>query len=279
MVHIGLALTRYTCRTRRIFCDRAARERLQKISGGEDPRELTWPQRLKILVGASRGLEFLHTSDRSVHKKEILHRDIKPSNILLDRDLEPRLCDVGMAREMAAGGSHRTTSFLVGSNGYVDPHVLQTGRYDKKNDGYAFGVTMLQVLTSWPVMDEALDDDGDIIARCSEQGLEIENALPDGMWKRVLDIALGLVKPARGRRMSVPTARERLEGELGQLPQEPVQEPEEQRECIACLSAPREVRYGCGHSQVCRGCFDRIMFRFSCPPALCCIFAVSAMLL
>ena len=248
---------------RRIFCDREARERLRLISGGEDPRELTWPQRLKILVGASRGLEYLHTSDRSVHKKEILHRDIKPSNILLDRDLEPRLSDVGMAREVAAGSSHRTTSFLVGSNGYVDPHVLQTGRYDKKNDGYALGVTMLQVLTNWPVMDEALGDEGHIIARSSERGLQIANTLPDGVWKRALDIALDLVKPARGRRVSVAGARERLEGELGQLPQEPVQEPEEERECIVCLSAPREVRYGCGHSQVCRGCFDRIMARCS----------------
>jgi len=271
---IHVRLTRRTRGLRRIFVDRAARERLQLISGGEDPRELTWPQRLKILVGASRGLEYLHTTDRSVHKKEILHRDIKPSNILLDRDLEPRLSDVGMARELAVGGSHQTTSLLVGSNGYVDPHVLQTGRYDKKNDGYALGVTMLQVLTNWPVMDEALGDEGHVIVRCSERGLEVENTLPDGMWKRVLDIALDLVKPARGRRMLVANARERLEGELGQLPQEsvqePVQEPEE-RECIVCLSAPREVRYGCGHSQVCRGCFDRIMSRcsLSVSPLLC----------
>jgi serine/threonine protein kinase len=243
----------------RIFADRAARMRLRLISGGQAPEDLTWPHRLKILVGTSRGIEYLHTSD-------ILHRDIKPSNILLDRDLEPRLSDVGLAREMVAGASHWTASRLVGTHGYLEP----SGRYDKKTDGYAFGVTMLQVLTKWPVFDEALGDDGNIIQRCSQRGLEIENLLPDGMWKRLLDIALALVKQDRGRRISVAAARERLEGELDELDRcapVPVQEPVE-RECIICMSAAREVRYGCGHSQVCNGCFDTIMARCPCPAPL-----------
>jgi hypothetical protein len=249
----------------RIFGGRAARRRLRLISGGRDPEDLTWPQRLKILVGTSRGIEYLHTSHSSSHKAEILHRDIKPSNILLDRDLEPRLSDLGLAREMAAGGLHRTTSVLVGTNGYVDPHAVQSGRYDKKTDGYAFGVTMLQVLTNWPVFDEALGDDGHIIQRCFERGLEIDNLLPDGMWKRLLGIALALVKQDRRRRISVADARSCLEGELDELDlgaPVPVQEPVE-RECIVCMSAAREVRYGCGHSQVCIGCFATIMARCS----------------
>ena len=95
------ALTVRTREMHRIFADRAARMRLRLISGGQAPEDLTWPHRLKILVGTSRGIEYLHTSD-------ILHRDIKPPNILLDRDLEPRLSDVGLAREMAAGASHWT---------------------------------------------------------------------------------------------------------------------------------------------------------------------------
>jgi serine/threonine protein kinase len=138
-----------------IFAGRAARRRLLLISGIQDPEDLSWPQRLKILVGTSREIEYLHTSDRSSHKAEILHSDIKPSNILLDRDLEQRLSDVGLAREMAAGGSHRTTSVQVGTHGYEDPHAVQSGRTDKQTDGYAFGVTMLQVLTNWPVLGEA----------------------------------------------------------------------------------------------------------------------------
>jgi len=104
------ALTVRAREMHRIFADRAARMRLRLISGGQAPEDLTWPHRLKILVGTSRGIEYLHTSDtgRSSHKTEVLYRDIKPSTILLDRDLEPRLSDVGLAREMAAGASHWT---------------------------------------------------------------------------------------------------------------------------------------------------------------------------
>ncbi|KAG5147229.1 hypothetical protein JHK82_014110 [Glycine max] len=43
------------------------------------PEPLSWDIRLKIAIGAARGLAFLHTSEESV-----IYRDFKSSNILLD---------------------------------------------------------------------------------------------------------------------------------------------------------------------------------------------------
>ncbi|KAI3748199.1 hypothetical protein L6452_11126 [Arctium lappa] len=45
-------------------------------------RPLTWTERIKIALGASRGLFHLHENN-------IIHSDIRPKNILLTHDLEP----------------------------------------------------------------------------------------------------------------------------------------------------------------------------------------------
>mgnify|MGYP003702396283 CR=1 FL=1 len=47
------------------------------ILGGADP--LSWGIRLKVAIGAARGLSFLHDAEN-----QVIYRDFKASNILLD---------------------------------------------------------------------------------------------------------------------------------------------------------------------------------------------------
>ncbi|CAH2052634.1 unnamed protein product [Thlaspi arvense] len=59
---------------------------------GQKP--LDWNTRVKIALGAAKGLEHLHhTVDPPV-----IYQDLKPSNILLNRDFEPKLSDFGLAK-------------------------------------------------------------------------------------------------------------------------------------------------------------------------------------
>ena len=48
-------------------------------AGGSAVQPLPWDIRLKIAIGAARGLAFLHTCD-----EQIIYGDLKASNILLD---------------------------------------------------------------------------------------------------------------------------------------------------------------------------------------------------
>ena len=70
---------------------------------------------ITILEGCARALSYLHAMD----PMPILHRDIKSENILLTKELEPKIADLGEARAMA----HNKTMTTVGTNGYTAPEV------------------------------------------------------------------------------------------------------------------------------------------------------------
>lgn len=66
---------------------------------------LNWSTRVKILLGTARGLAYLHEGCQT----RIVHRDIKSSNILLDKDLNPKIADFGLARWFREDQSHVST--------------------------------------------------------------------------------------------------------------------------------------------------------------------------
>jgi serine/threonine protein kinase len=76
------------------------------ISGPMDGwLKLDWSARLKICVGIARGLAFLH--EESTLK--IVHRDIKSTNVLLDKDLNPKIFDFGLAKLNEEENTHIST--------------------------------------------------------------------------------------------------------------------------------------------------------------------------
>lgn len=111
---------------------------------GVDKRRgaLDWDARMKIALGAARGLAYLHEDSNP----RVIHRDFKASNILLEDDFTPRVSDFGLAREASEGSQHISTR-VMGTFGYVAPEYAMTGHLLVKSDVYSYGVVLLELLT------------------------------------------------------------------------------------------------------------------------------------
>ncbi|KAL8034817.1 hypothetical protein ABFS82_12G054300 [Erythranthe guttata] len=109
---------------------------------------LSWDLRLKISIGAARGLAFLHTSE-----KQIIYRDFKASNILLDGSYNAKISDFGLAKLGPSGGDSHVTTRVMGTYGYAAPEYIATGHLYVKSDVYGFGVVLLEMLTGLRALD------------------------------------------------------------------------------------------------------------------------------
>ncbi|XP_057774646.1 probable serine/threonine-protein kinase PBL28 isoform X1 [Salvia miltiorrhiza] len=125
---------------------------LQDHLNGIEQVKTDWPSRLKVALGAARGLAYLHSgSDVGI---PIVHRDFKSTNILLDANLEAKISDFGLAKLMPEGQETCiTTATVLGTFGYFDPEYTLTGKLTLQSDVYAFGVVLLELLTGRRAVD------------------------------------------------------------------------------------------------------------------------------
>ncbi|ESW08015.1 hypothetical protein PHAVU_009G011400 [Phaseolus vulgaris] len=141
------------------------------------PEPLSWDIRLKIAIGAARGLAFLHTSEKSV-----IYRDFKSSNILLDGDFNAKLSDFGLAKLGPVNGRSHVTTRVMGTYGYAAPEYVATGHLYVKSDVYGFGVVLLEILTGRAALDTSQPLDMQNLVQCSMSSLDDKKRL-----KRIMD--------------------------------------------------------------------------------------------
>ncbi len=87
-------------------------------------------------------------------EKEVVHRDIKPSNILITRDGQAKLVDMGLARlhQVDTTDDELTnTGVTLGTFDYISPEQARDPReVDTRSDIYSLGCTLFYMLVGRP---------------------------------------------------------------------------------------------------------------------------------
>ncbi|KAL2739532.1 pelle-like serine/threonine-protein kinase pik-1 isoform X1 [Vespula maculifrons] len=111
-------------------------------------RPLSWLQRHEIAKGTARGLQYLHT----IGEKPLIHGDIKSANILLDKNLEPKIGDFGLARE--GEKDSMKVSRIHGTRPYLPDDFLYGRQLSTKIDTYSYGIVLFELATGFPPYDD-----------------------------------------------------------------------------------------------------------------------------
>ncbi|KAK0731657.1 hypothetical protein B0H67DRAFT_565462 [Lasiosphaeris hirsuta] len=98
-----------------------------------------------------------------MHAKGIIHRDLKMGNIFLDKYMNAKIGDFGLAALLLTGKDmqimRRTT--LCGTPNYIAPEILEKGKkgHDHMVDIWSLGIILYAMLTSKPPFQSSTTDE------------------------------------------------------------------------------------------------------------------------
>ena len=90
-----------------------------------------------------------------LHKKKMIHRDVKPENLLIDENMNLKLCDFGFARKVCLNEDNNNVDAMtdyVATRWYRSPELLlSNGIYGPEVDYWAIGCIMGELADGNPM--------------------------------------------------------------------------------------------------------------------------------
>ncbi|PGH26757.1 PLK protein kinase [Polytolypa hystricis UAMH7299] len=87
-----------------------------------------------------------------MHKRNVAHRDLKMGNLFLDKDMDIKVGDFGLAAIILSEKDEKRRKTLCGTPNYIAPEVLDKskGGHNQKVDIWSLGVIFFAMLTGYP---------------------------------------------------------------------------------------------------------------------------------
>lgn len=112
-----------------------------------DRGPLPAPLALFLAAELAQGLAYLHAlADAKGRPLGLVHRDVSPSNVLLSREGEVKLADLGIAKATMLQGITRG-NVKKGKYAYMSPEQVTGRPLAGASDQFALGITLVEMLT------------------------------------------------------------------------------------------------------------------------------------
>lgn len=174
---------------------------LQDLAAHEGPFEPRYS--VELIARLLEGLAVAHAIG-------IVHRDIKPSNLMLDREGELKILDLGLAKDLGSETDPHVTraGASIGTPLYLSPEQATGSPSDERSDIYSVGIVLYELLCGQPPF--LGGESSDVMRRHC-----VEDPLPPSHWKRIPEaieavVLKALQKSSKARWQTADAFREAL---------------------------------------------------------------------